>query len=105
MQHVLIHIDVDMGLGPIGAWSYHNERLVHFYPDSLDVQIAARAREVMALRDLDIPVPDWFAFLAGQMPTAYDEYNTLIVETPLTLPSILADFRRHWYADVGIPSD
>lgn len=96
MQQVLVHIDA--GLGPIGAWSFHDGYLVHFYPESLDVSIPARAREAMALRDLDVPVGDWFAFLASQDPTVDDDYEAFEIDQPVALPTILAEFRRQWSA-------
>jgi hypothetical protein len=96
VQHVLVHIDA--GLGPIGAWSYEDGALLHFYPESLDPSISARAREVMAMRDLDVSVPEWFGFLAGQDPTLLDEYQVLQSEADVTLPYLLADFRRQWNA-------
>lgn len=96
MQQVLVHID--QGLGPIGAWGYHDGNLAHFYPDSLDTSISARAREAMALRDLDIPVPDWFAFLAGQEPTMLDDYASFEIDEPVALAKILSEYRRQWSA-------
>ncbi len=98
MQHILVHIELDMGLGPIGAWGYSNGNLVHFYPDSLDTAISARAREAMAIRDLDMAVPDWFRFLATSHPNALDDFQTLEDHHQTSLPVILNDFRRHWYA-------
>jgi hypothetical protein len=101
MQHVLVHID--KGLGPIGAWSYNDGALVHFYPESLDVQIPARARQAMADRDLTISVPDWFAFITGHYTNALDEFETIAIDKPLSLPTILAEFRRTWSADAETP--
>lgn len=96
MQHVLVHID--SGLGPIGAWSYNDSHLVHFYPDSLDLAISSRAREAMAGRDPSISIPDWFAYLSAHA-NYLDEFETLEVHKPLSLPTILAEFRRAWKAD------
>lgn len=101
MQHVLVHIDT--GLGPIGAWSYQDGSLIHFYPDSLDVSISARAREAMANRELSISVPDWFAFICGHYCNNLDDFETIEVDNPLSLPTILADFRREWNAQAETP--
>jgi hypothetical protein len=94
MQHVLVHIDSERG--PIGAWSFGSGKLRHFYPESLDEAISERAREVMARRDLDVPVPQWMDFLADCDPTLLDKYQTLEVNDDLSLPAILADYRRMW---------
>lgn len=94
MQHVLVHID--QGLGPIGAWSYKNGNLRHFYPESLDVGISARARELMAQRDTDVSVQDWMDLIADTDPTMLDEFETFEVDDNLSLPSILAEYRRSW---------
>lgn len=94
MQHVLVHID--QGLGPIGAWSYQNGALKHFYPQSLDTAISARARELMASRGHDITVIEWMDLIADNEPTMLDEYQTVEVHDALNLPTILAEFRRHW---------
>jgi hypothetical protein len=98
VQQVLVHIDA--GLGPIGAWSFNDGHLVHFYPESLDTSIPARAREAMASRDLDVSVPDWFALLADQDPTMLDAYEAFTVDIPVALPTILAEYRRQWNANV-----
>lgn len=98
VQQVLVHIDA--GLGPIGAWSYNDGHLVHFYPESLDTSISARAREAMACRDLDVSVPEWFALLAGQDPTMLDAYEAFQIDKPVALPTILAEYRRQWNANV-----
>lgn len=96
MQHVLVHID--QGLGPIGAWSYEDGALTHFYPESLEPAISARARELMAARDNDMPVAEWMDLIAGNEPTLLDEFQAFQVNDDLTLPTILADFRRSWVA-------
>ncbi len=51
MQHVMVHVDTD--LGPIGAWSYRSDldTIRQFYPESLDLAISGRARQLMAARD------------------------------------------------------
>lgn len=97
MQHVLVHID--KGLGPIGAWSYLDGALKHFYPESLDVSISARARQVMAERHPAIGVADWFGYIAEHYENVADEFETIDLELPLSLPSILAEFRRSWAAN------
>lgn len=94
MQHVLVHID--QGLGPIGAWSYGDDGLRHFYPESLDASISARARELMAARDADVPVPEWMDLIADSDPTLLDEYQTLQVHDGIALSVVLAEFRRSW---------
>ncbi len=99
-QHVLVHIDQE--LGPIGAWGYLNGHLTQFYPESLDVSIPARARELMAGRR-DIPIPDYFALLAGCDPTLLDEYRHTKTADGVSLPAIVAEFRRAWKATE--PSD
>lgn len=95
MQHIMVHID--QTLGPIGAWSYSKTgTLRHFYPESLDTAISARARELMAARDNDMPVHEWMELIAGGEPSMLDDFTTIEVNDELTLPTILADFRRHW---------
>lgn len=94
MQHVLVHIDSERG--PIGAWSFNAGRLRHFYPESLDEAISERARDVMARRDLDTPVPDWMDFIADRDPTFLDAYQAFDVHDDLSLPAILAEYRRMW---------
>lgn len=97
MQHVLVHID--QSLGPIGAWSYSSAgTLRHFYPESLDTAISARARELMAARDNNMPVSEWMDLIAGGEPSLLDNFTSLEVNDELSLPTILADFRRHWTA-------
>lgn len=97
MQHVLVHID--QGLGPIGAWSYSKDgKLVSFYPESLDVAIAERARLLMAHRTLDVTVPDWMDYIADSAQTLLDEYETIIVPDNYSLTGVLAEFRRSWVA-------
>lgn len=98
MQQVLVHIDA--GLGPIGAWSFNEGHLKHFYPESLDTSISARAREAMAGRTIDTSVPEWFAFLAEQDPTMLDAYEAFTLDQPVELPKILAEYRRQWNANV-----
>jgi hypothetical protein len=101
-MHVLVHID--RGLGPIGAWGYHHGHLKHFYPESLDVGISARARDLMSRRTTDIPVPDWMDFLAdSDSHNMLDQYATVIVNDTDTLPKVLAEYRRLWNAPT--PSD
>ena len=99
MQHVLIHIDQE--LGPIGAWGYLHGKLVQFYPESLAVEISARAREIMASRDPDTPVPEWFDLLASNDPTLLDEYKTLEVNDGVSLPAVVAEFRRTWKGEAS----
>lgn len=94
MQHVLVHIDQERG--PIGAWSFSSGKLRHFYPESLDEAIPARAREVMAARDLDVTVVEWMDHIADCDPTLLDAYQAFEVHDDLTLPAILAEYRRMW---------
>lgn len=94
MQHVLVH--VDQSLGPIGAWSFNGIGLLHFYPDSLDVAISARARALMASRDLDVSVPDWMDLIADTDPTMLDEFHSFDIRDDASLPAILSEFRRTW---------
>jgi 3-hydroxy-3-methylglutaryl CoA synthase len=94
MQHVLVHID--QGLGPIGAWSYGSGALTHFYPESLEPAISARARELMATRDNDMPVAEWMDLIAGSEPTLLDEFQAFEIHDGVSLPAILAEFRRSW---------
>lgn len=98
MQHVLVHIDLDSGLGPIGAWGFHEGRLTHFYPESLHPSIPARARDYMAARHPDVTVPDWFDHLEECAHTAFDEFEAIEVHNGMNLPAILAEFRRSWAA-------
>ncbi len=98
MQHVLVHIDLDAGLGPIGAWGYLDGHLTHFYPESLDVRISARARDYMAIRDEGTTVPEWFEHIADNAGGA-DEFEAIEVNDGVSLPAIVAEFRRHWNTD------
>lgn len=98
MQHVLVHVDLDSGLGPIGAWGYHEGRLTHFYPESLDPSISARARDYMAARGADVPVPEWFGHLDESAKTALDEFEAIEVDSEMKLHAVLAVFRRTWAA-------
>lgn len=98
MQHVLVHIDLDQGLGPIGAWGYNGRNLRHFYPESLDAAIAARARELMAQRTPDVTVADWMDLIADADPNPLDSYEAFDVDDELSLPTILAEYRRTWVA-------
>ena len=92
-MHVLVH--VDQGLGPIGAWGY-NGKLRHFYPESLDTAISARARELMASRATNISVTDWMDLMADADPTLIDEYHAFETSDDAALPGVLAEFRRSW---------
>jgi hypothetical protein len=103
-MHVLVHIDLDQGLGPIGAWGYRNGKLRHFYPESLDIHIPARARDLMAQRTLDVTVPDWMEFIADAVPKGADQYATVIVNDTDSLPKVLAEYRRIWNEPTD-PSD
>jgi len=94
MQHVLVHID--QGLGPIGAWSYRDQRLTHFYPESLDPAISGRARLLMAQRSDDISIPEWMELIADGEPTMLDEYQTCELDDDIPLNVVLAQFRRSW---------
>lgn len=94
MQHVLVHID--QALGPIGAWTYRRGALRHFYPESLDPDISARARDLMARRDNDIGVSEWMDFIADCDPTLLDAFQTFDVDDDYILPAILSEFRRAW---------
>lgn len=97
MQYVLVHID--QGLGPIGAWSYSEDRrLSHFYPESLDVAISGRARLLMAHRTLDVSVPEWMDFIADSDPTLFDEYQAYEVNDSVKLSTVVADARKAWVA-------
>jgi hypothetical protein len=94
-MHVLVHIDLDQGLGPIGAWGF-NGQLKHFYPESLDPAISARARELMAQRTPDISVPDWMDLIADSDPNPLDSFHTGDVNDGDSLPVVLAEYRRIW---------
>lgn len=96
MQHVLVHIDRD--LGPIGAWSYHDHRLRHFYPQSLDLAISGRARQLMAERT-DVSVPDWFLYLTTLAGLA-DDYQFAEADDNSTLVEIISEYRRVWNTTV-----
>ncbi len=98
MQHVLVHIDLDSGLGPIGVWGYKNGRLTHFYPESLSPAISARARDYMAARYTDQSIPEWFAFLEETATSAFDEFEAVEVNDDVSLPDVLAVYRRTWAA-------
>lgn len=90
-------VHIDSSLGPIGAWGYCDDGLTHFYPESLDVEIPARGREDMAVRNLALSVPEWFALLSSREPTL-DEYVSFEIDAdePISLISVLAAFRRDW---------
>lgn len=92
-QYVLVHYD--HALGPIGAWGFLDGRLKHFYPESLDVGISSRAREIMAARR-DTTVPEFFALLDRCDPSMLDNYQ--LVKTPpgVSLPAVVAEVRRSW---------
>lgn len=94
-MHVLVHIDHDQGLGPIGIWGF-NGQLKHFYPESLDTAISARARNLMAQRDADVTVPEWMDLIADADPTPLDQFDHLEVNDADTLPMVLAEYRRIW---------
>lgn len=96
-MHVLVHIDLDQGLGPIGAWGYDG-KLTHFYPESLDTAISARARELMAARSLDVTVPEWMELIADTDPTTMDQFETVEVNDTDALPHVLAEYRKVWNA-------
>jgi hypothetical protein len=97
-MHVLVHIDLDQGLGPIGAWGYSKYGLRHFYPESLDVEISARARNLMAQRDNDTPVTEWMDLIADADPTPLDSWRVIEADDNDPLPIVLSDFRRTWMA-------
>lgn len=97
MQYVLVHID--QNLGPIGAWSYREDRLTHFYPESLDPAISGRARLLMAQRSHDITTPDWMDLIADGEPTMLDEYQAFeIDDEDMPLNAILVQVRKAWAA-------
>ena len=93
MQHVMVHIDP--GLGPIGAWGYLDGDLTHFYPESLELSIPARGRTAMAARGDHLTVPEWFLILSGH-PTAQDDFKTVEVNDGVSLPAVVAEFRKGW---------
>lgn len=97
-MHVLVHIDLDQGLGPIGAWGVSRHGLRHFYPESLDVTIPARARDLMAQRDLDTSVAEWMNLIAGTDPNPLDSWALIDVKDSDPLPTVLAEYRRTWVA-------
>lgn len=97
-MHVLVHIDLDQGLGPIGAWGISPNGLRHFYPESLDVTIPARARELMAQRDPDVSVEEWMDLIADADPTPLDTWALIDVKDCDPLPVVLAEYRRTWVA-------
>lgn len=100
MQHVLVHIDHEQGLGPIGAWAFRDGHLTHFYPESLDPSISARARDYMAGRDPDTAtVSQWFGHLNDNKGSALDEFHAIEAHDELALPAIVAEFRRYWVND------
>ncbi len=100
MQHVLVHIDHSCGLGPIGAWSFYDGRLTHFYPESLDPAIPARARDYMAGRDPSTAtVDDWFGYLNDNIEPPLDEFHAIEANDGVSLPAIVAEFRRYWVND------
>lgn len=88
-------VHIDPSLGPIGAWGFSDGDLTHFYPESLDLQISARGRTAMAARGEHLTVPEWFAILAGH-PTALDDFETVEVHDALSLPAVVAEFRKVW---------
>ncbi len=96
MQHVLVHID--QSLGPIGAWSYRDGVLTHFYPESLDTEISGRARLLMAQRDNDVPIPEWMELIADSAPSLLDDFQAIEVNDNVALSTILTEFRRSWAA-------
>lgn len=100
-MHVLVHIDLDYGLGPIGAWGYDGIRLRHFYPESLDPAISARARDLMAQRSNDIPVDEWMALIAESDPSPLDSYEIVTADGAESLPAVLAQYRHAWSASAS----
>lgn len=99
MQNVMVHIDSD--LGPVGAWSWHDgyQLLRHFYPESLDLSISGRARQLMAERPPDSSVPGWFHYLAT-LQSGLDKYEACDVPDQMQLLEVVAEYRRVWNSTV-----
>lgn len=101
MQHVLVHIDGD--LGPIGAWSWSDDhgQLRQFYPQSLDLSISGRARQFIAARPLERSVPDWFLELAAASNASLcDTFEVVHVADDIALVDVVSEYRRAWNANV-----
>lgn len=96
MQSVMVHIDSD--LGPIGAWSFHHGGLTHFYPESLDLAISGRARQLMAGRRGEA-VPDWFLYMST-VEADTDVFHTLDVADGTSLVDVITEYRRVWNTTV-----
>lgn len=88
-------VHIDPSLGPIGAWGFNDGDLTHFYPESLDQSISARGRTAMAARGGQLSVPEWFLILSGN-PTARDDFETVEVHNAVSLPAVVAEFRKAW---------
>jgi hypothetical protein len=74
---------------------WHDGALKHFYPESLEPAISARARELMATRDNDVPVAEWMDLIAGSEPTLLDEFQAFEIHdgeparNPRRVPALL----------------
>ncbi len=100
-MHVLVHIDCD--LGPIGAWSWNADRgqLTQFYPESLDLNISGRARQLLAARPLQVSLPDWFLEIAATtVASLCDKYEVVVVPDNTNLIDIVSEYRRAWHTNV-----
>jgi hypothetical protein len=99
MQHVLVHTDAS--LGPIGAWSYQPEtqRLTHFYPESLDLHISGRARQLMAERPDETTPSLWFAYMV-ERSTTLDAFALVVVGDEVDLVDVVSEYRRVWNTTV-----
>ncbi len=100
MQTVLIHVDTD--LGPIGAWSWHPVNgLRQFYPESLDLSISGRARQLIAERDPEVGIVEHFHDMSvNSFSSALDDYIVAVVADSVTLVDIVSEYRRSWNAAV-----
>lgn len=99
MQQVMVHIDTD--LGPIGGWSFNPQtrKLRHFYPESLDLSISGRARQLMAERPTECHPFQWFTYLAT-LGGGLDRYEAVEVADNLTLLDVVTEYRRVWNSTV-----
>lgn len=90
-------VHIDLMLGPIGAWCYGVDGLTHFYPATLDVEVSSRGRGDMAARNLELSVPEWFAFLASRESetTQYVAFE-IDGDEDMNIISVLAEYRRQW---------
>lgn len=101
MLIVLVHIDGE--LGPIGAWSYDSatDALRQFYPESLDLAISGRARQLIAARPSHVDLATWFLEMAATSQASMcDTYEVVHVPDNTALVEVVSEYRRAWHSSV-----